>query len=266
MSNELLSLNLGLRICADDAALSERTCPEWWGRAAQASFLNAVAARDQALAAQLHADNLLHPYTVSGLYGAPQNVFPDKEQTVFLRITSLSAELSRCIKNGMYTEGQILELDYIPVQIQPVTADRLQTASYTDLVNAGIARADDPRLRLVFRSPLVFKSEGKVEPLPLPQLVYGSLLRKWNAFSPIRFPDDLVRYAAECLGISRFSFRSVPIPLKQGGMRIGSVGEIGYRALNRDKYWLSMIHSLTAYAVWSGIGSGTGYGLGQAKE
>ena len=49
-------------------------------------------------------------------------------------------------------------------------------------------------------------------------------------------------------------------------MRIGAVGEIRYRALNRDKYWLSMIHSLTSFAAWSGIGSGTGYGLGQAKE
>ena len=266
MSNELLSLDLGLRICADEETLAARTCPEWWGRAVQASFLKAVAARDEALAAQLHADNQMHPYTVSGLYGAPASGFPDKDRDVFLRITSLSAELSRCIKNGMYTEGQILELDYIPFQIRPVEVNRLTTASFTDLVNTGIAKAEDPRLRLILRSPLVFKSEGRAEPLPLPHLVFGSLLRKWNAFSPIRFPDDLVRYAAECLGISQFSFRSVPIPLKQGGMRIGAVGEIRYRALNRDKYWLSMIHSLTSFAAWSGIGSGTGYGLGQAKE
>ena len=266
MGNELLSLNLGLRICAEEANLEGRPCPEWWGRAVQACFLNAVGAKDEVLAASLHDENRLHPYTVSSLLSAPKNAFPEKDQTVFIRITSFSERLSYDIKSGIFEEGQRLDLDYIPFEVQPVAHDSLQTASFADLVNEGVNHADDPRLRLVFRSPLVFKSEGKTQALPLPQLVYQSLLRKWNAFSPITFPEDLIRYAAECLGISQFDIRSVPVPLKQGGMRIGTVGEIRYRALNRDKYWLSMLHSLTAFAAWSGIGSGTAYGLGQARK
>ncbi len=266
MGNELLALNLGLRICAEDAELEGRSCPEWWGRAVQACFLKAVGEKDGTLAASLHSDNQLHPYTVSSLFSAPKNAFPEKDKTVYIRVTSLSERLSYDIKAGIFEEGRRLDLDYIPFTVQPVAQDSLRTASFADLVNYGVNHADDPRLRLIFRSPLVFKSEGKNEPLPLPHLVYQSLLRKWNAFSPITFPDDLIRYAAECLGVSRFNIRSEAVPLKQGGMRIGAVGEIGYRSLNRDKYWLSMIHSLTAFAPWSGIGSGTAYGLGQVRS
>ena len=266
MANELLALNLGLRICADAEQLEQRVCPDWWGRAVQACFLNAVAAQDEALAAELHSENQLHPYTVSSLLSAPKDGFPAPDQTVYIRITSLSDRLSRCVMDGIFTQGQMLELDFIPFQVQPIDEDWLQTAAFTDLVNTGVRQAEEPNLRLVFRSPLVFKTEGRSEALPLPHLVYGSLLRKWNAFSPITFPEDLLRYAAECLAVSRFSIHSVPVPLKQGGMRIGTVGEIRYRALNRDKYWLSMLHSLNAFASWSGIGAGTAYGLGQAKS
>ena len=265
MGNELLALNIGLRISADQDTLEERTCPEWWGRAVQGCFLNAVAAKDEALAASLHAENQLHPYTASSLLSAPKNAFPEADQTVYIRITSLSERLSYDIKGGIFEEGQRLDLDYIPFVIQPVAHDWLQSASFADLVNYGVNHAEEPRLHLSFRSPLVFKTEGRSEALPLPHLVYGSLLRKWNAFSPISFPEEVLRYAGECLGISQFNIRSVPIPLKQGGLRIGAVGEIRYRALNRDKYWLSMLHSLTAFAAWSGIGSGTAYGLGQVR-
>ena len=266
MGNELLSLHLGLRIAANEELLEQRGCPDWWGRAVQACFLNAVAARDEALASELHSENQLHPYTVSSLLSAPRNAFPAADQTVYIRITSLSEKLSRCVKDGIFEQGQILELDFVPFQIQPVEEDWLRTAAFTDLVNIGVRQAEEPSLHLVFRSPMVFKTEGRSEALPLPHLVYGSLLRKWNAFSPITFPDDLLRYAAECLAVSRFDIHSVPVPLKQGGMRIGTVGEIRYRALNRDKYWLSMLHSLNAFAAWSGIGAGTAYGLGQAKS
>lgn len=130
-----------------------------------------------------------------------------------------------------------------------------------------LARRPAPRrITLRFTSPTTFKSAGKHVPIPLPELVFGSLLERWNAHAPIAFPPETRRYAAECLAVGRYRLSSRRVPMKGGGLRIGAIGEITYTSLNYDRYWMSVIGTLAAFALFSGVGAGTSMGLGQARQ
>ena len=102
-------------------------------------------------------------------------------------------------------------------------------------------------------------------PIPLPELVFGSLLQRWNAYAPVVFPEEVQRYARECLGVSRYQLASRIVHVKGAGRRVGAVGVVTYTSLNYDRYWMSLIQTLAAFAVFSGVGAGTAMGLGQAR-
>ena len=102
-------------------------------------------------------------------------------------------------------------------------------------------------------------------PLPLPELVFGSLLDRWQAIAPIALHPDMRRFAAEAVVLGRYHLRTRGMPYKQGGMQIGFTGEATFIALNRDRYWLNVLHLLAAFAFYSGVGYQTGAGLGQVR-
>lgn len=92
-------------------------------------------------------------------------------------------------------------------------------------------------------------------------------MRRWNAFAPLALPEeDVRRYANEMVVVSRFSLRSEPGWDRGRALRIGAVGEITYRALSRDRYWLSVLHLLADYARFAGVGAMTTMGMGQVRH
>jgi CRISPR-associated endoribonuclease Cas6 len=104
-------------------------------------------------------------------------------------------------------------------------------------------------------------------PLPYPALVFGSLVRTWNAFAPVALPDEGVRhYAESVVSISRFNLRSALGWERGRAMRIGATGKISYHALNQDRYWLAALSLLADFARYAGIGTLTTMGMGQAKR
>ena len=130
-----------------------------------------------------------------------------------------------------------------------------------------LGRTAPPRsVTLQFVSPTTFKSEGRHVPVPLPHLVFGSLLEKWNAFAPVAFPPELRRYANECLALSSYQLRSSGVTLKEGGLRMGAVGRARYVSTSFDRYWMSLINLLADFALFAGLGAGTGMGLGQCRK
>jgi CRISPR-associated endoribonuclease Cas6 len=217
---------------------------------------------------------------------------------------SVSELLLSAARTGALAVGQRLELDYIPFEIAaaeygmvegqdtapaseqpdnktellPGESDHPSRESfashyYTGAVSyAGLsselllAKKPAPRrLSLRFTSPASFKSGGKMLPVPLPELVFGSLLERWNAFAPIVFPPEARRYALECLALSRYELSTRPVQMKQGALRIGAVGDVTYVSTNYDRYWMSVIGTLAAFALYSGVGAGTTHGLGQCR-
>lgn len=249
-------------------------CGVWWGRATHQAFLACLQARDAGLADRLHDESGLKPFTASSLYGR----FPRGElaldQVYTLRYTTLGTDmcehlLSAAQAGGALSVGSDLELDrqsfrVLSVAWQPDGHPWAAAQQFEDLLGAHSPLEPPPRrLGLRLLSPTTFHVSGKHVPFPLPELVFTSLLERWNSFAPAAFPPELKRYACECLAVGRFRLETRAVPFKEGGLRIGSQGEITYTALNYDRWWMGMLHSLTQFAAFSGVGSGVGAGMGQ---
>ncbi len=304
--------------------------PASLGRAGQGLLLRLIGERDPALARALHDAQGLKPYTVSNLVlgKRAQGVLAvEAGQRGWLRLTGLNAEVSGHLAALAAKPPALVELDGQPFQVGRATVDPAEhpwagQTSYQDLAAPFLLGGQErlgPAIRLEFASPTTFRSGGHFVPLPLPELVFGSLLDRWQSFAPIALHPETRRFAAEAVGVSRYALRTRGTPLVrrggeewestgaggQGGggaapagssvqaQRSGGVGGSGeivnppearkakseivntligftgravFTALNRDRYWLSVLHLLAAFAFYSGVGYQTGAGLGQARR
>lgn len=293
---ELISLVLSLR----PLSLPENPAatPKWWGRAAHALLLNVIRQRDEALANQLHLipnsqsqienpnsqiQNPIRPFTVSTLMGRFAKGALIADETYVLRLTAFSPEVAQILGAeslaGRLSRGQIIELDYQRFEIlsvQPNPQSQIENpksiwASQTTYRELSapflLPKADAPR-RLAFHltSPTTFKSGGRHFPVPAPALVFGSLLERWNAFAPVAFPNEVKRYAEECMAVSKYDLKTKPVPQKDAGLRVGAIGKVTFATVNYDRYWMSVLATLAEFALFCGVGAGTAQGLGQARR
>lgn len=272
---DLLSLVLTLRPVpgADPAA------PPWWGRAAHALLLDVFHRADPALAAKLHVGDGPRPVTASSLLGRFPGASLDPDGAYVLRFTALQPLVAGILwqaaesAGGALAPGAQVDLDHHPFRIESVAASPeahpwAAAGSYAELAATQLVAAEPAgrQITLLFTSPTAFKSQERHVPIPLPGLVFGSLVERWNAFSTVAFPAETKRYAEECLAVSRYELATRPVAGKQGGLRVGAVGQITYVTLNYDRYWMSVLHTLASFALFSGAGAGTAMGLGQCRQ
>lgn len=244
-------------------------------RATHAAVLRLVAQVDSDLAAELHDGDGPKPLTVSnvlGMEGRARLVPVAPERAYGLRITALTPAVEAIVTRWSAEQLDALDLDGLLWRVSKVErrADEHRWAgvkTYDELAAPALLRgADGPhRWTFEFASPVTFRQRGMNQPLPTPDLVFGSLLEKWNRFAPIALPEELRRFAAECLAVSRFDLRSLAEPTKGGALQIGAVGLCTYTATNHDRYWLACLEPLAQFAFYSGVGAGTARGFGRTR-
>jgi CRISPR-associated endoribonuclease Cas6 len=250
------------------------------GRAAHGLLLAAVAQTDPALAEALHSGSELRPFTASDLYGPGRRQPLTPQQTFSLRLTTLHEPVTRAVlaaaqsSAGLLAPEATVELAGSRFNIEKADwgqgpehpwarATTFEALSAPWLLGR---RKPSTRFNLLFASPTTFKSAGKHMPVPMPNWVFRSLLEKWNQFAPVALPPETQRFADECLAFTAYRLKTQMLPLKEGGLRAGAVGLVRYTALNADRYWLSVLHLLADFALFAGVGAGTGWGLGQCRK
>lgn len=254
------------------------TAPPFLGRAVQAWFLNLVRAHDAGLSASIHEGGGLRPYTVSGLIGAG-SVYDNRkmlspDRVGWLRITTLTPNLSALLIDRIepMLQGARLDLEGALLRVEGVAAssDEHPWAGETTPQALVASGALDPemerRVTLRFVSPTTFKSENANLPFPLPDMVFGSLINKWNAFSPITLHPDARRFADARVVASKYRLQTQYVkfgPDGRGGV-VGCTGECRYIVRGNDRYWRGVIRTLAGYAFFAGVGARTSIGLGQA--
>jgi len=250
--------------------------PPYLGRAGHAVFLRLIAQEDPDLAERLHVPNQRRPYTCSTVWGAPRKggslvLEPDNE--VSLRYTGLTAEVSAHLRRLANDPPAHIEVEGVKLAVRQATLDAgadpwAGQTTYEHLADAYLLAGKTPahRSRLWFASPTAFRSGGHTVPVPLPDLVYGSLIETWNTFSPVAISEEARRFAEECLVISRYKLSTRAVSGKGESVQIGFVGSCQYTALKRDRYWLGVIQLLTDYAFYAGVGYQTTVGMGQARR
>jgi len=246
------------------------------GRANHAAFLRLVSRAEPSLGAQLHEPNQERPFTCSSLWGARRvgqslQLTPDK--AVSVRFTALTAQLSAILQEVADSPPSHLDYDGTPLLIQRATVDSAADpwagqVSYEALAARYLLPGEPgvPHAELSFASPTAFRSGGHTLPVPLPHLVYGGLVHKWNTFAPVAVSDDMRRYAKECLAMSRYKLSTRALPAKGRPAQIGCVGWCRYVATNRDRYWLGVFQMLTDFAFFAGVGYQTAVGMGQVRR
>ncbi len=253
------------------------TLPPNLGRANYAATLRAIQQVDPALSAQIHDAQGPKPITCSDLWGTAGNregtpVVPGRPYQV--RITGLTAAVSQVLAQALLTEPPATwELDGHPFRVTAATADEAVDpwagrATYAELAARYLdpGRQADKRIGLILAAPTGFRSQGMHMPLPLPELVFGSLVDRWNAFAPMRLSPDVRRFAAERVAINRFDLRSRPVEHKRQGLRIGGVGRVHYVILSNDAYWRAALNILADFARFGGVGVQTSTGMGQVRR
>jgi CRISPR-associated endoribonuclease Cas6 len=258
------------------------TVPANLGRAAHAWFLDRVRAADPALAEDLHSGQGQRPFTVSdltgfkNLSGLEATLLP--ERTYTLRVTAFSPPLSALVREKVIPAlPETLSLAGAAFRVVASTTDPAvhgwaAEAAFEGLVQHFTLARDVPRsVGLRFASPTAFRVTGKKRavPLPLPPLVFGGLLDKWNAFSPIQVHPDVRRFAEECLVVSSYRLQTRRVafgPEGERGVTTGFVGYCRYYVEVPDRYWMGLIHLLAGFSLYAGVGVRTTMGLGQARK
>jgi len=253
------------------------TLPGHLGRAAHAAFLALVAERDAALAEALHESDEARPFTCSPLMGgrvAGRALTVSPEHSYWLRFTSVQPSLSALLADFTRCPPQRLELEGCTFAVEGCTSRAEEhgwagESDYDALAGPplGFAGPVPSRWRLEFAAPTTFRSAGKTIPVPLPELVFSSLVARWNAFAPLFLhPESVRRYAAECVAINAYTLRTRAVGGKGGSFLIGCEGEATYVALNRDRYWLGVINLLCDFAFYAGVGYQVAAGLGLVRR
>ncbi len=113
-----------------------------------------------------------------------------------------------------------------------------------------------------FLSPTSFRSQGRQVLFPLPEKVFSSLQRRWNAFSPVKLAEDT---DFSFMIVSRYNLRTTLVPFGKYKI-IGFTGNCHYR-ISRDhaRIMKSRVSTLARFAEFAGCGYKTSMSLGQVK-
>jgi CRISPR-associated endoribonuclease Cas6 len=260
--------------------------PAELGRAVYAETLAHLGRANATLAEQLHAGSGLKPLTCSGLIPAERPGPEERERhpsdsvlvrpgsRYYARVTGLTEPVSRALAAALLDRvPAVWSLHGQEFRVLEVVCDASRhgwagRSSCEQLAATTLARGEhSPRtITLEFASPTAFKSQEMQVPVPMPGLVFGSLVERWNAFGSVALDPELRRFAEETVAISRYRLESRPVPQKNGALRIGGVGQVTYTLLDDDRYAAAALNILADFALYSGVGVQTATGMGQCRR
>lgn len=217
------------------------------------------------------------PYTVSGLMNLPRGrvilLHPDTSYTI--RITTLCDELTDWLCEDLlpHLTGQTMHLHEAAFVVEQVIMDSHSDPSTghvndSDLIVDGALKPTLSRtVTLYFESPTAFRRASTALAMPLPELVFGSLLRQWNRYNGIQLPTDVVTFATECIAVRRHRLQSNVLFFDGSNYppETGTTGWCQYVITSGDLYWRGVIHALAEYCTFAGVGIRTAVGMGQVR-
>jgi CRISPR-associated endoribonuclease Cas6 len=230
------------------------------------------------MADQLHQENQLPPYTLSPLMDLPRpnqegQVHIPKGHKTWFRATTLTRLLSEAL-----LESWIPALDSIidipdgvrwkisGVSKMPEEHPWAGQVEYSQLTSQSLYNTHPPnRWRIRFATPTAFHASPGHFPLPLPDSLIASWLRRWQAFAPIALPDDLPEQVRQHVVISAYSLKTLPV--REGKrLTVGCVGQMTLRALKMPPAYRAALDVLVNYAFFTGSGHRTSQGMGVTRR
>jgi CRISPR-associated endoribonuclease Cas6 len=126
-------------------------------------------------------------------------------------------------------------------------------------------RASETEKIITFQlaTPTAFRQGKYDSPLPTRDNVFKSLCDRWNTYSEIQIPPEIIEYIFP----SRFDIKTEVVTNYDKHHFIGCVGEIGYRILGDvEPIVIRQINALADFALYAGIGRKTTMGMGMGRR
>jgi len=224
-----------------------------------AAFLGLVQSGDPSLAELLHSSRMgRRPFSL-----APVGRIEGSD-TLSLRLGVIDPELFARFWERWNKRGG-LPLQIGRTKLVPIASRQdgpwAGTKPWDEFGRGASSRA----IRLHFCTPTAFRQGDLDLPLPLPRLVFRSLLARWNAFAPISLPldgemiDRTVALSSVQIKTRMFFDGRSHIP--------GFVGPVELRIMRRapDEI-VHALHILAEFAFFAGVGRKTTHGMGLVRR
>ena len=233
-------------------------------------FLGQVHQTDPDLSKLLHDEQSEKAFTISGLEG---DLLPGGKEFQLLGdriyrwyVTGLSKPVVQWLSQWLQNLPEEIDLRNAPLLIRSWDIAFAPT-TYQQLLAA--EPPSSPTIKLSFVTPTSFRSKGHHFPLPVPENVFHSYLRRWNNFSGVIFDQaEFLNWIDENAIISRHKLESQKVAAGKKGMVTGFTGAVefglGRSAHNRPDF-VQLFYALGRLAPYCGTGHKTTFGLGQTR-
>ncbi len=235
--------------------------PPTLSRALHALVLKWIALGNSEMASIIHASQN-SPLSISSLLGNRRPSGTQVGDFFYFRIGILDGSIIESLLSGFeQSETQKLVLANFPFVLRniyalPGTHHLAGAADYGLLSHPSQVLND---IELQFLSPTSFKQNQGVQTFPLPELVFNSLHRRWNAFAPEQYQLAPIEWNAL---VSAYELKTHALKM-EGGAEIGAQGWVRYRFHEVEAAKMATI--LANFAFFSGVGRKTSMGMGQTQ-
>lgn len=263
--------------------------PDVAGHQAQGLFLELVRQVDPELSNALHADALSKTFTVAVLplptsrsqrngHSRTQREREPRswDQPLELRATLLQMELFAPFTRALLqqTLRPAMRLGSTAMALTDVlgTSGSHPWAGYSAYTDLAAAATPADEITLEFVTPTAFgqatlgDGRKRLGILPTPQVVFGSLVRRWNDLAPSNLHLDKAQVDAACADtvVSRYRLQSQIMTLGKGPQK-GFCGVCSYE-LPPDPAVQQLLTLLADAAFYLGIGMKTARGMGLCRR
>lgn len=276
------------------------------GKNLHAFFLNLVSSVDADLGAQMHDNQASKAFTLSPLQmlrepkenrsnmpvlsGAKQSALPVRwthleaiapNTPCWWRISLLDdrlfGHLSQLWLN--LNPSQPWHLGPANLHITSVLGTPQSTQPWANFCNYeqlyAQASSENRRLTLQFCTPTAFRQGKYDSSMPTAERVFGSLLRRWNAYSGLEFPkeilaavqDSQVNIRTEVAVDPRSQFQHTGARVNPCNRFTGCVGKVTFQILGRvTPETVRQLNALADFALYAGVGRKTTMGMGMGRR
>ncbi len=234
-------------------------------------FLDRVRITNPTRSPQLHDGQDEKPFTISGfaedLPTIDTQLLLSQDRSYQWQITALSVPLCDWFREWLTDPPATIRLNSTTCKIidwqfslSPTTYDRIWHQA---------AIANSP-LELTFTSPTSFRKRKNHMPLPIPENIFGSYLRRWNHFSSHLFDQEpFIEWVIDNIVLLRHDIRSIDVPAGKSGFVTGFIGSIqlGFPPkFKRHREYIQLVRALIACAPYFHTGHKVTFGLGQTRS
>lgn len=231
-------------------------------------FLDQVRQIDPDLSAYLHDGESEKPFNISALEGqllpSGKQLKLEANQIYHWHINALSQKVALFLKHWLTNlpktinlRDTILQIKQVNIAHPPTTYAQLLQSSPQSIVN------------LSFVSPTSFRRKGHHFPLPVPENLFHSYLRRWNDFSSTTVEQKtFLEWIDESVIIHQHRLESVKVAAGKRGSVTGFTGSMSFglsRTALANTEFTQLFYALVKLAPYCGTGHKTTFGLGQTR-